>query len=84
MRARRVTQTLILTHTQAWSQLGKMSGVEAMRLYVRTLDEEQVCACGCVKAGLVTLSLFCCFNELPHSVATSSLLAAGLVRAAPG
>lgn len=28
--------------SQAWSQLGKMSSVEAMRLYVRTLDEEQV------------------------------------------
>eukprot|EP00983_Pelagomonas_calceolata_P057668 1145173-Pelagomonas_calceolata.AAC.1 len=26
----------------AWNQLGNMSAVEAMRLYVRTLDEEQV------------------------------------------
>lgn len=27
---------------QSWSQLGNMSQMEAMRLYVRTLDEEQV------------------------------------------
>ncbi|KAF5836080.1 hypothetical protein DUNSADRAFT_6500 [Dunaliella salina] len=29
------------TKWMAWNQLGKMSAVEAMRLYVRTLDEEQ-------------------------------------------
>lgn len=33
---------LVCACAQAWSQLGNMSGVEAMRLYVRTLDEEQV------------------------------------------
>jgi acyl-CoA-binding protein len=27
---------------QSWSQLGNMPQMEAMRLYVRTLDEEQV------------------------------------------
>jgi acyl-CoA-binding protein len=27
---------------QSWSQLGSMSQIEAMRLYVKTLDEEQV------------------------------------------
>jgi hypothetical protein len=27
---------------QAWAQLGSMPQVEAMRLFVRTLDEEQV------------------------------------------
>lgn len=27
---------------QSWSQLGDMSSMDAMRLYVKTLDEEQV------------------------------------------
>ena len=30
---------------QAWKQLGECNKMEAMRLYVRTLDEEQVRAC---------------------------------------
>lgn len=30
------------TKWHAWSSLGNMSGVEAMRLYVRTLEEEMV------------------------------------------
>lgn len=30
---------------QAWSGLGNMSPMEAMRLFVRTLEEEQVRAC---------------------------------------
>lgn len=29
---------------QSWSQLGDMSSMDAMRLYVKTLDEEQVCS----------------------------------------
>lgn len=34
---------------QSWSQLGDMSSMDAMRLYVKTLDEEQVqyAACCC-------------------------------------
>lgn len=30
---------------QSWNQLGAMSGMDAMRLYVKTLDDEQVCMC---------------------------------------
>ena len=44
---------------QSWKQLGDMSSMEAMRLYVRTLEEETVSRpneCCCPRCGrLVTL-----------------------------
>ncbi len=58
---------------QSWKQLGDMPAVEAMRLYVRSLEEEQVLGCKIPLARFTAIThsvtdktplLFCCVNHI--------------------
>lgn len=51
---------------QGWSQLGDMASVEAMRLFVRLLEDEKV-------SPSSSMSCWCCYQGLQKQVTTCTI-----------